>query len=335
MLKELFVWWCRQMSDLLGLGGTERRLRRNALVVEAPARGGDAVVVTRRRRHRETLLGRYQLDEPGPARGGRSRPVVLRLPPTMLLEQEITLPLLAEPAAEQVLGYEMDRVTPFTADEVYWAWSIARRDRAAGRLHVRLSLVPRQALASLVPALAAIGLMPGVLETSAADGTPRLIALRHPPAGRRRLLAGAALCCMVLALVAIVEPFALQSLALTRVARQIEAVRPAVAQAEALRRRIAGQSAATDIVAAERGRVGDVLAVLATITDIVPDDAFLNRFSWAERKLVLDGEAAGAARLMTALAADPSLRDTAFATPVTPAASRRGERFSIRAEAAP
>jgi general secretion pathway protein L len=93
-----------------------------------------------------------------------------------LLEHRFAIPLAAERDAAQVLRYEIDRVTPFTAEEVVWTWAAERRDRQRGRLLVRLSLVPRRPLETLVRRLSAAGLSPVCVEAAAADGS-----LRHLP----------------------------------------------------------------------------------------------------------------------------------------------------------
>ena len=85
---------------------------------------------------------------------GQGPAAVLRLPPELLLEQQATLPIAAERDPERVLSYEMDRITPFTADELFWTWAVERRDRIQGRLYLRLLLVPKIRLAPVLAAIA-------------------------------------------------------------------------------------------------------------------------------------------------------------------------------------
>ena len=205
--------------------------------------------------------------------------------------------------------------------------------RPAGlRLHLRLSLLPRHDLEPLLTRLAAAGLVPQQLEVPGADGAMRVIPLGAATAPLRRLPVIAGAVCAILALVAIIQPLLRQSLALSRSDLTIAELKPRVDQVQALRRRIAGQTAGQDVIAAERGRIGDVLTVLATITDILPDDAHLTSFKMAGRRITLEGQAAGAARLITSLSADPGLRDPTFAAPVTHDARAQADLFVIRAD---
>jgi len=262
---------------------------------------------------------------------------VLRLPPELVLEQQATLPIAAERDPERVLQYEMDRITPFGADELFWAWAVERRDRAQGRLHLRLSLVPKARLVPVLDALRQAGVGPTMIETLVPGGAARRITLDRVQPGpwRRRGLAIAGTICAVLAVAAVAVPFWVQSVRSAEVERQIAELRPKVDLAETLRRRILSSAAGTDVFAEQRGRVGDVLQMLATLTDLLPDDTFLNELTFRARVVTISGQSAGAARLIAALAAEPSIRNPAFAAPVTRNEGTRGEGFSIRAEVVP
>ena len=71
----------------------------------------------------------------------------------------------------------MDRLTPFTAGEVVWQATVARRDHARRRIRIRLSLIPRRTIQPCLDLLGRAGLAPDWLEATAADGSPRRMAL--------------------------------------------------------------------------------------------------------------------------------------------------------------
>ena len=349
MLSEYLNWWARHMRQWLpaGLAGGDNGFA-HALVIEAvEAQDGSfgRIEAVLRRQRRDRNLGPFDLDGPGlralqAAVSGRRPPAtVLRLPPALLLEREVLLPLAAEREPERVLAYEMDRITPFSSAEVFWTYAAERRDRARGRLHLRLSVVTRVAVQSLLEALGRAGLAPTVLEVPSSAGPVRRIAMQRPDSRRERLARTARIAaasgCAVLAAAAVAVPFARQSAALSRVDRRMEALRPQVAQAEALRRQIAASTASVDVVAAERARVGDALAVLAAVTELLPDDTVLTDFTLRQGKLTISGQSAAAARLIAAMSADPVIRNPDFAASVTRIDNGRADLFSIRAEIAP
>src|SRR5436305_4640604 len=113
----------------------------------------------------------------------------------------------------------MDRGTPFSAGELFWSHRVLRRDRSAGKLWVRLQLLPRSKLAHLLETLDRLGLKPHRAEFRGGSDPNDFLSLDsdggrgHRPAGRSLLWAAAA-CCIALALGAAVIPFIRQELEL-------------------------------------------------------------------------------------------------------------------------
>ena len=343
MLIEFLTWWRDRLLELLPASLSGARSAQVA-VVATPVDGlTDRISLSLRRGREERALGLHMLRSGARLPAGR---LVLRLPPAMVLTRELTLPLAAERQLAQVVGYEIDRLTPFSTDELFWSCQIARRDREHGRLHVRLSLVPRAPLQPLLDAMEAGGLKPVSIEVPRDTARPGasgpadlLIDLRAagPEAGAWSVRTDSALAALaaVLVVAVAVTPFALQARDMARLGARIAALRPQVDAVEAARRRIAAASAGIDVIATERLRLGDTLAVLATLTDLLPDDTSLTDLSLHQGKLTLGGQSAAAARLIGALSSDPMVRNPDFAAPVTRLADGHADLFSIRAEVAP
>ncbi len=340
MLGEFFEWWGGQLTELVPARWRGRSGGTDALVADASEPG--LLTLRRRRRGAEQRLTQLRLDEPGhvslrAALNGRPRgePMVLRLAPAQVLERAVTLPLAAERDLDRVLGYEMERLTPFTADEVFWGFSLRERDRTRARLLLRLTMVPRASVAGMLDLLAASGARPVQLEAAAPDG-PRVMRLAHAgPSARARLAQrGLAAAAGLLVLLVLVSPFLRQSLALAEVQDRLDQMSPRIAQVDVLRRRISGAGAGGDAVAAETRRLGDTLLALAAVTEILPDDSYLTEFTMRERKMTLSGLGASAPKLISLLSGDPRIRGPAFTAPVTRSETNHLDVFSIRAELA-
>ena len=184
--------------------------------------------------------------------------VVLRPGSGALLERPVDLPLAAEHELDRVIGFELDRLTPFAAVDAIWHAEVMGRDPAQRRLSVRLSLVPRRALAVYLDWMTRANLAPTWLEATAADGALRRIPL-SANAHRRlgsKATGAAAVAVAVLTVAALVTPFVVQSFARSATDRAIEALAPRVARIEALRRQQASSAAGADALAAEHARVG-------------------------------------------------------------------------------
>jgi len=353
MLGEFPRWWSEQLIACVparwraaGVGEGD------ALVItwhEDPA--GAQVSIGRRRGNGKTEPHEIRLpagDSTNPlepalraqitqARGNRK--VALCLPARLLLERDVSLPLAASRAPERVIGYEMDRLTPFSAADVYWSCADPRADRARGQLRLRLSVVAKAAARPMLEMLARLGLEPGWLEVPRTDGTACRISIApaDPTRQRRERTTMATLAGIALALgaIAMAMPFVGQWREDAALDARVAALRPRVAAVEALRQRIAGEAATGDVMAAESAAIGEPLAALATLTTLLPDDTFLQEFSLSQRKLILRGQSAAAARLVGALAADPAIRNPAFAAPVMRIDNGQAEIFTIRAEWVP
>ena len=350
MLKEFVTWWARQWLDLLPPQLTTANRWRNALVIDLPVARNESESISfaliRRLNGREAPLGRFQADESGLAAirrfrrvKGRSLDLLLRVPRGALLEHRFAIPLAAEHDAAQVLRYEIDRVTPFAAEDIVWTWEAERRDRERGRLFVRLSFVSRASVAACLQALAAAGLSPRRIEAAAEDGALRHLSLQADDrAGaplQRSVIRILATACILLAIAAAALPFVFQQAAILRTERDIAQLQPRVAEATALRHRIMGQAAGADVIAAAETKIGDAVQALAVVTDVLPDNTFLTGFTLSQRNLGLTGQSADPARLIAAMSADPMIASPSFSAPVTAAATGKGSLFSISAELAP
>ena len=317
----------------------------DALILE-PDEGAASFSAALRRGERLTPLGRFALDGAGitaarnaAALGGRAIPIWLRPRSAATLEKQLSFPLAAERALRQALTYEMDRETPFTADEVWWDWRVNQRDRAHGEVHLTLFLVPKLASQDIVVALTQGGLRPTVIDAPSPAGGRHQIMLDGEDARTQPWSAGPlrplALACVSLALIALIVPFARQSLALGRAEDRIAVLQPQVDAVQALRRRVENVAGAGAASAMEQAGTADALKVLAKTTQILPDDTHLTDFNLHRRKLGISGQSGGAAKLIGLLAADPFFQDPAFAAAVTRVQGTKLDAFSINAEVRP
>jgi general secretion pathway protein L len=138
--------------------------------------------------------------------------------------------------------------------------------------------------------------------------------------------------CALLAVAAIALPFVRQSFEFSALDERIEAIRPQVAEAEKLRKAIAGSAATADAITAAHNQVGAPLQTIAVLTEVLPDDTYLTSLSLRQRKLSIAGRSAAAAKLIGAMAAHPLIRNPAFVAPVIRDETNGGQMFSIRSD---
>lgn len=346
MVREFLLWWFGQLAELV-----PRRWRGSkdaigdALVIvpTGPPLGSiDTVDINLRRGGREAPLGRFAISGDALDRVPRLAgiPTVLQLDSSEVLGKTLTLPLAAERQLEQVLEFEMDRETPFRAEELFWTYRVARRDRQTGHLLVRLLLLPRAKLESLFTALADIGLKPAWAEIVAGADQGSRVPLADHQGGPHGLVGrwpvwSAAAVCLLLAVGAVLVPFARQAMDFSNIEPRITADRESTAEAEKLRQEIDQLSGSIGLIESERAKAGRPVAVLAALTRLLPDDTYLTEFIQQQRKVTLSGRSAAASRLIGVLAGDDLLRNPAFTAPVTRIEATRSEVFTITAEIGP
>lgn len=342
MLTEFLTWWSQQMRNLAApalkrFGGHAP----DALLLIEPFAADESYRLIRRRRGRvETLaeLPDLSVDRLTAALTGHRREgLTIRLARRPLV-QEIRLPAAAAASLDQVLQYEMDRLTPFAASDVFVQPDITAHDRTRGEITVALTVVPRRWVRDILIALQEAGTAAESLEAALPDGILQRIPMQRVASAiqlqRRRLhramlalTAGLAAACVLL-------PLVRQSMALADAEERIAELRPRVEQVDMLRRRIAAGSAGSSQIAGARQAAARPLTVLAELTDVLPDDTWLTSVSLRENKVMIEGHSRAATRLIAALAAQPQLRNPAFAAPVVRADTGE-DLFTIQAEVAP
>jgi general secretion pathway protein L len=330
MLSSFITWWIARITELLPTSWANAVAGApDGIVVELDRTQNVTVSLRRKGRLEPLTLGVA-------ARLAARRPVLLRAPENCVLEKQHVVPTAPRRELDQMLRYELGRITPFNAEDLYWRWDGRPKPGDKGRMDVTLTLVPKVAVAAAFEELANVGMQPRFIETGPAE-RPRLLTIEGG-LGRSagpRLVRGLAWTCGGLAVIALLLPVVLQELALRDINGAIDDLQPAIKQVDALRRGITAEGAGREVLAREMERTGDVLQVLATVTRILPDDTYLTDFSLRERQMVLGGRSAAAARLITGLSADSAIRDATFAAPVTRIEGATADVFSIRAGIAP
>src|SRR5579864_3708433 len=216
-VESFFAWWGTELTDLLP--SALRRLPQGTDRILIALGEPDIVILLASGRSQE-VIGRVSRDAAGAERlrslldgheAARNLPVCLRLPANAALSATIELPLAAETNLGEVIAFELDRHTPFRADEVYFSYRLVERRPEAQRLAVELRLVPRPVVERALAAIAALGLRADRVDVARgpaedADADLLLAELGKGGWGRTRLanrilaLTAAALLCAAVAI---------------------------------------------------------------------------------------------------------------------------------------
>jgi general secretion pathway protein L len=266
------------------------------------------------------------------------RRLVLVLPAEVVLTRHLQFPPAVEPNLRQVLAFEMDRQSPFKADQVYFDY---RAEPIAGgrQLQVDLALAPRPVLDGLVERARGLALPLDAADVVSTGSAPRRLGFNLLPDGararrsnpQRRLnlvLAAAALALLVLALQ---QAVANRALALEGLRANVEAARVEARAVAEMRNRLDTAVAGAGHLAERKGQAASVLRVLADLSERLPDDTWLERMTFREGGLEVAGQSDESTKLIALLQDSKVLLNPAFMGQISPDARTGKERFTLGA----
>ncbi|HEY8010269.1 MAG TPA: PilN domain-containing protein [Rudaea sp.] len=279
----------------------------------------------------EFLRLRGQIDEPNVR-------VFYCVPAERCLRRELTMPAATEDKLRQVLAFEMDRQTPFKADQVYFDYRIIERDIAAKNLKLHLTVLPRAQLDAEVSTLAACGIaLSGVDCWRDAPGSGRaglnlLSPERRAKHKDRRLrlnlaLAAAALLLLVFAME---QSLANRQASLDAMTVEVEKAQNDAKRTAALAKQLQDHTASANFLFHMKHDTTTVTELLADLTKRLPDDTFLERLTIDEKgKVDVTGQSGNAAKLIDGLQKSEVLVDPKFIGTIQTDPRTRKERFNL------
>jgi general secretion pathway protein L len=350
-VAAFFGWWFGELAALVP-GWLRRRVRHSAeyLVFDV---SGDEIVVQRiaGQSHRElgripaqpgdetaeamavsALVGRLNLDR---------LDVVLRLAAGNALRKSLHMPLAAADNLREVLSFEMDRQTPFTADQVYFDYHISARHPGTQRMDVELLACPRGDIDAAIERAAKWGVQPDIVDIAgAAETGDRPVNLLPRETGRTGA-AGHAWLTGALAAIAVALAVTTVYLSLDRQRQAAETLQAEAAGAKAeadtalkLRKEIARLVQAGGYLANRRKNTPRVVEMVDELTGLMPDGTWLQNLRVRDGEVRISGFSAAASSLIGVIERSPLFAEARFRSPVTQDTRVGAERFTISARIA-
>ncbi len=339
--RRFLGWWLAELGGMLPLSlrtafapGGQRLL----LAVSQ-----DELTVTLESASERQLLGRFTLQaervDPQISRLAR-RPAerVLCLPPAKVLRRRIELPLATEENLRQVLGFELDRETPLSAEQAYFDYRLLERDAVRRVLRIELLVAPRAAVDEARRHLERFGLAPHRATVIGDDGVEAdLNLLPEPERARstrvpRVINALLALVALVLLGLALALPLAHKREALARLEPLVREARNEAVAARELRDSLTQLSAEARFVLQRRLALTPALDLINELTQLLPDDTWARQLILRNGELQLMGESDSAEPLLQLLEASPLLSNVRFRSPVVQDERAGLERFHLSAD---
>jgi general secretion pathway protein L len=351
-LATFWEWWSGELERL----ALERfAALRGARSVPLVAADRDEIVLVEPRAAvgPETRVDLVALDEPRRRaafsalleRAGETRARVrLCLGRGEALVRRVAMPAATEENLRQVLAFEMDRLTPFRADEVYFDYHVVGRDAAAGQLSVLLALARRELVDARVAALHALGAnVQGVaVRDDAGHGAEALDLLPFEQRGERETarerLVQRGLAVAVVILLALALALPLYQKRATVIALQPLGgnARQAAEATDRVERTLERQVNDYNFLLTRKLAGYPVLAIVEEVTRLLPDNTWVQQLDVKTvgkvREVQITGETTSSSKLIEILEQSQLLKNATPRGTVTRGSTPNSERFMIVAE---
>lgn len=344
-LHEFWLWWGRELTGMLP-ERVRTPFRKDQKKLFLELLDGQCRLLSLRAEQR-SLLHEFSIDDQSDseavaqrrALAGMSDEVVLWLPEHYLLRKTIALPLATQNKLADVLGFEMDRNTPFKADEVYFSYRILSRDKAQQKVQVEVVIVTRAVLDDVLQKLRYQGIP--VTRVIPADTDLKrqrshdadLLSCGKPAADKVPHFFHQKLWFIAAMLVVLIGgAFYQRHQQEIRLQAALIEPRAEAEQAKELRDQLTRLQQGRQLLVTLKQRETPRLIVLDELTGLLPDSTWLTRMSIEGEQVTLQGESDNASALIATLEAAALFRNVSFASPVTLNPRSRKERFTISAE---
>jgi general secretion pathway protein L len=262
----------------------------------------------------------------------REHQTVLRLPASQVLIRAVSFPAQVRDNLAQVVGYEIDRLSPFQADQVYFDFRLRSEPAGPGKVGVNLAICRRDDAGVWLERVRGSGTPVDALTWQGAWPKANLLPAAERPRRRRRLFNPWILLLVVILL--------LGAVALGTPLWQKQQLRAdLMAQLQTLKAKADRVYQARD--ALERARKGSVVVLerkadqplmidlLRVLTTRLPDDTWVQNLDMDGGQVQIRGESAQATALLGLLEKAPGISGVTFSSPVVQVATTGRERFHI------
>jgi general secretion pathway protein L len=266
----------------------------------------------------------------------RNAELTILLRDSRSLRRPLEMPAIAEPNLRQALFFEIERQTPFRAEDVYFDYHVLVRQPESKRLTVEMIAAPRSEVDAILGQARDWGLQPSIVDVVARNSQSGIgiNLLKSDAVSARWSSSRVASALIAIFLVAAVLYVPVNQLSV---------------EDDSLAALVTVESAQAKLVLAKRAELEETiraakflherkrnsareLAVLNELTKALPDNTWLSRLSQNKDEVKISGYSAAASELIPRIDAVPLFKNPTFASPIVQDAERKLERFDISFE---
>jgi general secretion pathway protein L len=263
---------------------------------------------------------------------------VLLIPEDIILRKNLVLPAAVATNLRQVLGFEMERKTPFSPNQVYFDFAITGRDKNTNKLNIMLYIAPRERVDLHLNMIREWGIaldaIRPILEPTA-DITINLLSLESRPdlnGDTSKLTLLLATLAFILFITVLYVPLIEQEQHVDVLEARIDKSRKTALKMQTLKDERDAILEQVFFLANKRADEISSIELFNEITRIIPDDTWLTRLVMKKGEIQLQGESDNASALIQTIESSDFFSNVEFRSPVTQNKVTKKEKFYVSAK---
>jgi general secretion pathway protein L len=265
-------------------------------------------------------------------RGAPALRTLVLLPPGQVLLRSLSFPAQVRDNLQQVIRYEMDRLSPFPVEQVLFDVRVGGNSRRGDRVLVDLALCRRDRVDPWLQRLREAGFPADQVVWEGAWPQANLLPLAERPrrrTGGLRLTIALVLLALIFGAAVLATPLWQRGQVLDRLQEELASTRDAAQAVEKARADL--ERARQGSVAVLQRKVDEprMIDLLRELTVQLPDGTWIQSLNLDKGEVQLRGESTQATALLALLEKSPGVHGVTFASPVTRVAQTGADRFNI------
>lgn len=348
-LKQFFLWWGRELSYCLP-EGVRKALNDNSGYVFLSIEGETVQFQQQRQGQLQNIATLALTDEASAEKYQQilkqnseleNSHFVLRLTAEQGIKKILYLPAAAKENLQQVIGFEMDRQTPFSPEQVYFSAKILGKEQQ-GKIKVQLVITPKDILDGLYHQLKKANIQPTVADYCAAkndfeqDLNPyNLLPEQDRPIKSRATqitMWGLALLAAVLFMAILAYPSWQQQQEIDSLRMQLKSLKSDTQLVQSYQLEIDQIVDETEQLITIKNQAASMTEAVELLSKLLPQDTWLTHFKYSNERFQIQGQSPTASALISLVEATSLFSNARFVSPLTQDKRTGLERFQISME---
>jgi general secretion pathway protein L len=345
-IVDYWSWWTEELMSVMPISMRQILFNTNKLILEID---NDEVEIYRIIANRKIQVARLIINDlisnkassqiKGIVKETNVTERILVIPNHQVLEKNISFPMATEENLREVLSFEMDRLTPFASNQVYYDYSLISRNKQKGTMDLKLVIVPKDRLDKLLKKLDDIGFKPHIV-TIKGDKTDKGLQINLLPSEKRAKRINALKIVnysltgilLILILISLILPIWNKSKFIEKLQPELDKYSTSAEQIISLRKQVEkAENEALFLVEKKQASVL-MLEVIDELTQIIPDDTWVNQVDVNDGEVHVHGESVSSASLLPIMESSHLFSSAQFRSPVTQNRRNNTERFHLSAK---